>query len=61
VVRNRVVIAVPIGPAADFTPRHLRSRTAVTRHHQPQFRACPDDPAGNRVGRERSAWEHFIG
>lgn len=30
VVRSRVVIAVPDGPAAGFTPRHSRNRTEVT-------------------------------
>ena len=30
VVRIRVVIAVPNGPAAGLTPRHSRNRTAVT-------------------------------
>jgi hypothetical protein len=30
VVRSRVVIAAPDGPAVGFTPRHSRSLTAVT-------------------------------
>jgi hypothetical protein len=31
VVRNRVVIATPLGPATGFTPRQFRKLTAVTR------------------------------
>ena len=30
VVRNRVMTAIPHGPATGFTPRHSRSFTAVT-------------------------------
>jgi hypothetical protein len=30
VVRNRVVIATPLGPATRFTPRQFRKLTAVT-------------------------------